>query len=342
MPALPPWGAVHDPLDLRLQIRSQPSDFRVTEQLSYELDGSGEHEYLWLEKTGANTAWVAVQLASYCGINPRDVGFAGMKDRHAITRQWFSVRHGKEVNWDEFAADGANILECHRHGRKLRRGAHSGNAFRIALRSDDLQQNVVGLEQRLGRIAQHGVPNYFGEQRFGRGGGNIDLCRSLFAGRKLARSKRSIALSTARSLIFNAILDVRVRNGSWNEILPGERANLDGSGSVFSVDALSAELKARCDEMDIHPSGSLWGDGSPMASSDVAALEVQAAQAYTEFAAGLIAARMEPASRALRLRVSGLQWQFEDTVLWLQFDLVKGAFATAVLRELSSHIVTSA
>lgn len=342
MPALPTWAAVHDPLNLRLQIRSQPSDFQVTETLSYELDGVGEHEYLWVEKTGANTAWVAERLAGHCGIKSRDVGYAGMKDRHALTRQWFSVCHGKEINWDEFSADGVNILERHRHARKLRRGAHTGNAFKIALRADDLRLHDTELEKRLQKIVEHGVPNYFGEQRFGRGGGNIDMCKAMFSGRKLSRSKRSIALSTARSLIFNAILDCRVRNNSWNAILPGERANLDGSGSVFSVAALSTELTARCDDMDIHPSASLWGDGSPLATGEVAELEVQVAESYADMVNGLIAARVEPASRALRLRVSGLRWQFDDGVLWMEFDLIRGAFATAVLRELTSKLVSSA
>jgi tRNA pseudouridine13 synthase len=178
------------------------------------------------------------------------------------------------------------------------------------------------------------VPNYFGEQRFGRAGANIALCKAMFAGRRLARAKRSIALSTARSLIFNAILDVRVRDGSWNRIVPGELANLDGSGSVFAVDDVTDELSVRCDEMDIHPSGSLWGDGSPACGGKLAALESAAAAPYADLATGLVAARMDPASRSLRLRVAKLQWEADRDVLWLSFTLTKGGYATAVLREL--------
>ena len=339
MPALPQWSAAYGRLSLSAQIRRQPADFEVTEQLSYVPDGAGEHEYLWVEKEGANTNWVAEQLARFCGINARDVGFAGMKDRHALTRQWFSVCQRNAVRWDEFAAEGVRILSCERHSRKLRRGAHTANAFRIALRAEDLQAHAGELDDRLAQIAAQGVPNYYGEQRFGRGGGNLDLCRSMFAGRKLPRAKRSIALSTARSLLFNAILDSRVRSGSWNTILPGELANLDGSGSVFAVDTVTAELAARCAAFDIHPSGTLWGDGSPASAGEVAALETAVVAQHADIADALVATRMRSASRALRLRVSALQWQFAPEVLWLEFSLPSGGFATAVLREIADTYV---
>ncbi|MDA0707037.1 MAG: tRNA pseudouridine(13) synthase TruD [Proteobacteria bacterium] len=335
MTALPEWATAYDPLGLDAEIRRQPSDFQVTENLSYTLDGAGEHEYLWVEKTGANTDWVAEQLAKFCGINPRDVGYAGMKDRHAITRQWFSVCQRGEVRWDEFVAEGVTILTRERHGRKLRRGAHTGNTFRIALRAADTQSHEQRLNERLALIAEQGAPNYFGEQRFGRAGGNIDMCRALFAGRRLSRSKRSIALSTARSLIFNSILDVRVRQGTWSTILAGELANLDGSGSVFAVNVVSDELVARCVAQDIHPTGSLWGDGSPASAGEVAALETVVAAEHADIAASLVATRMQPEIRALRMCVSDLHWSFEDDALWLEFRLARGGFATTVLREIA-------
>ena len=334
MSALPQWATAFDPLGLSAEIRGEPADFQVTENLSYALDGAGEHEYLWVEKTGANTSWVAEQLAKFCGIKPRDVGYAGMKDRHAVTRQWFSVCQRNEVHWDEFVAAGVTILAHKRHGRKLRRGAHTGNTFRIALRLDDLQSNRTRLDERLALISRQGVPNYFGEQRFGRDGGNLALCRSLFAGRRLSHTKQGIALSAARSLIFNAILDARVRNGTWNTIVSGELANLDGSGSLFAVDVVSDELVARCAALDIHPTGSLWGEGSPRSASQVAALETAVAAEHADTAAALVKRRMQAASRALRLRVSALQWSFAEDVLWLEFELARGGFATAVLREI--------
>lgn len=335
MRTLPDWARALEPIALDVEIRHQPSDFQVTEKLGYALAGAGEHEYLWIEKTGANTSWVAEQLAKFCGIKPRDVGYAGMKDRHAITRQWFSVCSRNDVRWDEFTAAGVTILARERHGRKLRRGAHTGNSFRLALRARDIQAHEARLSERLTRIAAQGVPNYFGEQRFGRDGGNLALSQSLFAGRRMAHSKRSIAISAARSLIFNAILDQRVRGGTWNRLLPGELANLDSSGSVFAVESVDDALLMRCAAQDIHPTGSLWGDGAPAGGAEVAALESVAVAPYSDLVAALVATRMRPASRALRLRVSNLRWRLENDALWLEFDLTRGGFATAVLREIA-------
>lgn len=336
MSAVPLWASAIGASLFDATIRSVPSDFVVTEKCDIEFSGEGEHDFLWIEKTGTNTHWVAECLAKHGGVPLRDVGYAGLKDRHAITRQWFSVRRLGSVDWNEFSEDGVEILEQQRHRRKLRRGAHSSNVFKIALRSENLSTGADKINERLTVIAKNGVPNYFGEQRFGRGGGNIELCKKIFAGRRLSRSKRSIALSAARSLIFNTILDQRVTQGSWNKILPGELANLDGSGSVFAVESVDNELVRRCDEQDIHPSGSLWGDGSPRSTGEVADLESAAAESYAEIAAGLIVARMEPASRALRLRVSEFSWQIDQDALWLEFELAKGGYATAVLREIAT------
>ncbi len=330
---LPDWAAAHGVGLFTAAIRTVPTDFQVVENGTIDFSGDGEHDYLWIEKTATNTDWVAKCLAKFAHVPLRDIGFAGLKDRHAVTRQWFSVRRVGKIDWGAFDHAGIVILDRQVHRRKLRRGAHKGNSFKIALRADDISAQAERLQKRLAVIGEQGVPNYFGEQRFGRGGGNIDLCNSMFAGRRLSRSKRSIALSTARSLIFNSILDARVRNHSWNTILPGELANLDGSGSIFAVDTVTSELVARCVAHDIHPTGSLWGDGSPTSAGEVAGVEAEAAAQHAGIAAGLVATRMDPASRALRLRVSDLQWRFGDGVLWLEFGLAKGGYATAVLKE---------
>jgi len=340
MSAVPLWARANGESLFDASIRSVPSDFVVTENCAIEFSGEGEHDFLWIEKTGANTHWVAECLAKHGNVPLRDVGYAGLKDRHAITRQWFSVRRLGSVDWTEFSAEGVQILEQQRHRRKLRRGAHSSNTFKIALRAANISQHADEINERLAVIAYAGIPNYFGEQRFGRGGSNIDLCQSMFAGRRLSRAKRSIALSAARSLIFNSILDKRVTQGSWNQILPGELANLDGSASVFAVESVDDELVRRCEEQDIHPSGSLWGDGSPKSTGQVAALEEDAAAEYPKITAGLIAARMEPASRSLRLRVTDLEWQIEKDAVWLEFKLAKGGYATVVLREIAAISVT--
>jgi tRNA pseudouridine13 synthase len=334
---LPDWARALGPTLFAARIRTTPSDFVVSEQLDVEFSGDGEHDWLHIEKTGANTHWVAGQLAGHAGVKPRDVGYAGLKDRHAVTRQWFSVRRPSQqgTDWRAFEADGVRIVEQQLHRRKLRRGAHRGNAFRIALRAADVKDQQAALAERLSRIEARGVPNYFGEQRFGRDGSNVDLGRSLFDGRRLARARRSIALSAVRSFLFNEILGVRVRDGSWEQILPGELANLDGSGSVFAVAELSPELEQRCAERDIHPTATLWGRQAPCAADSVAALENTVMAFFPELCDGLVNAGVDASSRALRLRVQDLQWRIDQDALWLEFQLGKGAYATSVLREIA-------
>lgn len=335
--SLPDWARAHGGPLLDVEIRRTPDDFLVTEIIDFELTGAGEHDFLWIEKTGANTAWVSRQLARHAGVPPVDVGYSGLKDRRAITQQWFSVRRpsGEGTDWARFAADGVQILKIERHKRKLRRGAHRANAFRIALRSVAIDDQRESISERVQLIAASGVPNYFGEQRFGRDGGNLELVQSVFAGRRVKRDKRSIAISAARSFLFNQILDARVRKQTWNTLETGDLANLDGSASVFSVDELTPELVQRCKAGDLHPAGSLWGDGAPCTTANVAAAERAAVASYESFTAGLTNARVEAASRALRLPVADLSVEFEAGVAWLAFRLQKGSYATTVLRELS-------
>ena len=308
MSTLPDWArALGAPL-FDAQIRTTPQDFIVTERLDVAFSDDGEHDWLYIEKTGANTHWVGEQLARHAGIKPRDVGYSGLKDRHAVTRQWFSVRRPSVdgTDWSIFAAEGVRLIEQHRHSRKLKRGAHRGNAFRIALRADEIEQHCALIDTRLETIKTCGVPNYFGEQRFGHDGGNIELGQAVIAGRKVSRNRRSIAISAIRSFQFNEELSLRIVNGTWNRLVPGDLANLDGSGSVFAVDEVTPELEQRCEEMDIHPTGTL--------------------PAIQEVG-------VEASRRPLRMRVNDLRWEFEQAALWLEFSLGKGSYATVVLRE---------
>ena len=311
MSAIPDWATAHGPAVLSARIRAKPTDFAVTERLDVEFSNDGEHDWLWIEKTGANTAWVAEQLADCAGGPVRDVGYAGLKDRNAVTRQWFSVRRPSAAGtaWNSFSAEGVNILTERRHRRKLQRGAHRGNDFRIALRGrgSDIDQTVI--EERLEVIATCGVPNYFGAQRFGRDGGNVDLGRAVLAGKRMSRHKRGLGISALRSFEFNTALDARVRDATWNRLLAGDVANLDGTGSVFEVDAVSDDLERRCAELDIHPAGTL---------PELPTLRVAAGH------------------RSLRLRVIDLRWEFTASALWLEFRLQKGGFATTVIREIAA------
>jgi tRNA pseudouridine13 synthase len=319
-------------------IRSQPEDFAVDEVLGFLPSGSGEHDLLHIEKTGANTNWLATQLAAFAGVPVRDVGFSGMKDRNAVTRQWFSVHRpaNAAADWNACHIEGVRFIESQQHNRKLRRGAHTGNRFRIVLRGN----GTLGAQQRerLQLVGQAGVPNYFGEQRFGRGGNNLGLAEALFGGKRLSRQKRGIALSSARAFIFNHTLQRRVMDGRWDQLLPGDRASLQGSNSTFSVDQTDQQLKQRCEEQDIHPSGPLWGRGEPGTAGDVSALEQSVADSFPLLRDGL-EKHAAAARRALRLQVSDLNWYELDDALRVEFFLARGGFATAVLREISDYRV---
>jgi tRNA pseudouridine13 synthase len=304
---------------LGARLRTIPQDFQVTEKLGWDFSGDGEHDYLWIEKTDANTEWVARQLALYADVPARDVGYAGLKDRHAVTRQWFSIPRWNTPAWSRLELEGVRIVDSGRHLRKLRRGAHRANAFRIVLRHD-ATPDFDAVANRLAVIRQAGVPNYFGEQRFGREGGNLRLANDWAKGKRLPRHKRGLAISTIRSFLFNEALAGRVSQGTWNRFVTGDLANLNGTGSIFDVQEIDDELRRRCDDMDVHPAGILAGAGS----------NIQAELWQT----ALDKHRVEPGSRSLRLPVQDLTSENSDTSLTLSFTLDRGAFATAVLREL--------
>lgn len=325
----------HGAAPLTAELRRTPDDFRVDEILGYDADGEGEHALLWVEKRDANTDWVARELARFAGVPPLNVGYAGLKDRHAVTRQAFTVQlAGKlDPDWSAFPHAEVKVLASTRHKRKLKRGALRGNRFVLVLR--DVRGERTRAEEVLQAIATRGVPNYFGEQRFGREGGNVAQARAMFAGRRVDRDKRSILLSAARSHIFNSVLAARVERDAWDKPLEGEIWSLAGSRSWFGPEPFDDKLAARLAQGDIHPSGPLWGQGDPPTTSVAGDLEREIASAYTDLTEGLVAARMEQERRPLRLLPKDLRWRWpDDETLELGFELPAGAYATVVAREL--------
>ncbi|RMH88364.1 tRNA pseudouridine(13) synthase TruD [Lysobacter pythonis] len=325
----------HGEPSLRARMRAAPEDFFVEELDAFEPSGSGEHLLLTVEKRGMNTAFAAQRIARWAGVADSAIGYAGLKDRHAVTRQRFSVWLPKKVAPDTAALDGDDfkMLSAHWHARKLPRGALAGNRFVLTLR--DVRGEHAAIEARLGVIGQRGVPNYFGEQRFGRDGGNIAQARAMFAGRRMKREQRSILLSAARSEIFNAVLAERVGRGDWDRGIDGDVFMLDGSHSVFGPLPLDEEIESRLARFDIHPTGAMWGRGATRVTGAAAALESNIAESLRELCEGLEAAGLKQERRSLRLPVRGLSWRWRagDT-LELSFTLPPGAYATVVLREL--------
>jgi len=328
--------AFGEPL-LRADIRTTPEDFQVDELPAFEPSGEGEHLLLTVRKRGANTVHVAKLLAKWAGLPEMGVSFAGMKDRHAVTTQRFSVHLPKRIAPDiaALASDEVEVLEATWHNRKLQRGALAGNRFRLVLR------NVLGdhkaIDERLSLIAARGLPNWFGEQRFGRDGGNVPAALAMFGGRRMRPDQRSLLLSAARSALFNQVLAERVAQGTWDTPLDGEVWMLDGSRSVFGPEPWTDLLADRLGRFDIHPSGPLWGEGELRSSGAAAALELGAIsdEQSLQLRAGLEAARLKQERRALRLRPANLQHRWlENDVLELTFALPPGCYATAVLHEL--------
>lgn len=315
------------------QWKLEPDDFVVLEDLGFAPSGSGAHLLLRVRKTGHNTQWVARRLAALAGCAAREVGYAGLKDRHARTEQWFSVPGGADqIEAGVEIEPGVEILEAHAHHRKLRPGSARGNRFDLRLRG--FTGDAEAFSRALARIAENGFPNYFGEQRFGRGYNNLPQAAEMLAGRRVRQPTRGMLLSAARAWIFNEVLAERIRNATWNRLLPGERVNLSGSRSSFALDA-EVPADERLANGDIHPTGPLWGRAGARVTHDAGAIEQAVAARWPALCEGLERAGLTMERRPLRVMAEDVYAQRDGTEGWrLQFALPAGCFATALLREL--------
>ncbi len=315
-------------------IRSENSDFLVKEIPAFEPDGEGEHWYLKIEKDGENSDWIAKQLAIYFNVSSKEIGYAGKKDRHAITQQWFSVclPGVKTIDISAFDTDKVRVLAVEKHSRKLRTGALKGNCFQIRLKdvSDD-----VDLEKRLSLIVD-GVPNYFGEQRFGIDGGNLRRGVALLKGefKERNRTKKGLYISAVRSWLFNHMLSNRLKHSLWSDVMAGDVVMLDGTKSHFVVDDID-DIKRRLQEHDLHITGALWGRGRSICEAQAELWEQEQVKGFNEITAALEKAGLSQERRALRVLPKNLEYKKEQDGIWLiSFELPPGAFATSVLREL--------
>jgi len=283
-------------------IRHTPADFRVTEILGFEPSGSGEHVYLYVRKIDANTGWVAEQLARFLNIRHFDVGYAGRKDRHAETEQWFScwLPGNREPDWSNLQIEGIEILKIVRHDKKLRRGDHLGNRFKLRISELRVSVDESILITRLNQLKKNGFPNYFGEQRFGRGGGNLQKANELLNGAKLGRRQRNLYISAARSYLFNWALSKKVDNGQW-------------TGCKYA-----------------------WLYGlAPHRDIEVPAVDVD----FQDWGQGLERLGVKAMRRSLAVLPEEFDWQFstDQSQLVLAFSLPSGAYATCLLRELIDY-----
>lgn len=336
---LPDWPRSAPPPLTAAVLRATPEDFVVEERMPFTLAGGGEHLWVKLRKRGWNTEQAGRELARRAGVTRREVGYAGMKDRHAVTVQWFSLHLAGRADPDwQGLPDGMQVLAAVRHTRKLKTGALEGNCFAITLR--DCRGDAEALQARLDEIRRQGVPNYFGEQRFGHDAENIRHARAMIAGTEPVRDRhqRGIYLSAARSWLFNAVLAERVRRQTWQTALRGEVCILAGSNSFFVSESVDETIRQRLRDHDIHLSGPLWGEGEPPTREEVQALETQIAAREPDLVQGLAAAGLRQERRALRVIPSDLEAEAVDASSWrLSFCLPAGCYATAVLRELAHY-----
>ncbi|MEE3322250.1 MAG: tRNA pseudouridine(13) synthase TruD [Pseudomonadota bacterium] len=321
-------------------LKARPEDFQVYECMHVNPEGEGEHLWLEIEKTGWNTEDVAMWLAKSAGVHRLSVGYSGLKDKHAVTRQWFSLHLPGKADPDLEWPQRLKLIQASRHRRKLNRGTHRANRF--VIRATDFQGDAEALAGRLAAIDAEGIPNYFGEQRFGRGAGNLVRGRDWLTGGEAPRKKslRSIWLSAVRSDLFNQVLAERVHRGVWNRLLEGDILQPQGSRGLFNADE-DAEAAARVASGEVHPTAPMPGVAGMASSGPCRDMEQQILAPSQAVIDGLCREGVDEIRRATRLPVQDLQWSLlqereGEHCLELAFTLPAGAFATTVMAELVS------
>jgi len=319
-------------------IRTVPEDFYVEESLPFELSGEGEHLYLFVEKRELNSGDTARLLAVAAGLRRRNVSMAGLKDKYAVTRQWFSL-HLPGMPDPDFSDLPRNvrILQQQRHTRKLRRGAIRLNRFRLLIR--DLQGDSELLTEKLQKIAGHGFPNYFGEQRFGRGYANLRRAITVLERGSTCSPVEGMYLSAVRSMLFNLVLAARISAGNWCSPMRGDVMQLSQSNSLFRVDEANSEIDHRLSEQQIHVTGPLVGLAARIMPEDEALqYENSLLREHQFWIEGLQYCGVKADRRPLRAPAGDLEFNLHGDQLQLEFTLQRGSYATSLLREVVTQV----
>jgi tRNA pseudouridine13 synthase len=323
----------------------------VEEIPAYAPSGQGDHAVLTFRKRGLTTLEAVRRLSQALGADPRGAGFAGMKDRHAVTVQAasfpFAAARDLARAAAEIALPGVEILAASRHQHKLKPGHLRGNRFTITLRGLS-PEAVSRLDAGLVALAARGAPNAFGTQRFGRDGRNPERAREWLAGRARAprgRAEQRLLFSALQSHLFNLVLDWRLRDGSWHRVLPGDLAKKHDTGGLFLVAEAGAELadaERRADAGGICATGPMFGARMSWPGGAVAELERQVLleQLGPADLLGAHAHLGRGTRRPLVLRLSEPRStpDAEGGTATLSFVLPKGGYATTILSELCRPI----
>jgi tRNA pseudouridine13 synthase len=330
-------------------LRTVAEDFVVDEEPAYLPSGAGDHVYVRIEKRGLTTRHAVTELARALGCADRDIGVAGMKDRHAVTRQWISLP--PPLTPEAALAvhiDGVTILEASRHGNKLRTGHVRANRFVLRVRGA-MPGATARATAILARLADApGAPNWYGEQRFGRDGDNAQKGRDLVSGaRRFGRDRKldRLFVSALQSELFNAWLTARLADGLYRRVLAGDVLHKTSGGMFVCDDAATDEMRLVAGELVL--TGPMFGDkmrrpteGSPAAGREAAVL---AAAGLDAAAFGKVRALAEGTRRDATIHVADARVTAGETTAGgetfeVAFALPGGAYATAVMREVMKTV----
>ncbi len=325
------WQRLHGDVQSEADFKVNPEDFVVTEQLSFQPCGEGEHLFLLIEKRQLNTQQVCEYLAKFFGRRLRDIGYAGLKDKQSVSRQWFSVQMNvlSTPDLSELDTDGIQLIKSVRHNKKLKIGALTANHFDIRL------GNVTNIEWLLERLelVKTGVPNYFGEQRFGFKGNNLNWANRMADGEVIKNKKiKGFALSASRSFLFNQVVSSRISHSLFNTTQDGDVYLLSGSNSYFS-EAVSEQILERLQCQDIQISAPLVGEGELVSSGKTRELEQGVLAEFENWQTMLAEHGLKQERRSIHLLPVNMTWQQQQQDVHVSFDLPTGCFATSVLRE---------
>ena len=316
------WQYLFGKPEATADFKTLPEDFIVTEHLGFDLTGQGENLFLCIEKRELNTQQVCEHLAKVFEKRLRDIGYAGLKDKQSVSRQWFSVQMNvtQEPDLSKIETEQIKLIEVKRHNKKLKVGALKSNHFTIRLKNVD---NIKHLEQKLSLIQHSGVPNYFGLQRFGFKGNNLNWADRMASGEVIKNKKiKGFALSSSRSYMFNQVVSKRIEQNHFDQPMEGEIFTLAGTNSYFS-ESNSEQILERLKQQDIFISAPLFGQGELETQAEVYKMESAVAEECSSWLQVLSEQGLKQERRAIRLFPKDM----------IEFNLPTGCFATSVLRE---------
>ena len=329
------WPYVYDVPKSCARFKLLPEDFHVDELINGDFSGQGEHILLKIEKRGLTTEDVVKSLARQINKPARLISYAGLKDRQALSTQWLSIHApGEEIDWiGSLEAPGWRVLEHTRHHKKLRPSFLAGNQFIVRLREVSKPDELF---RRIEQVKVSGLPNYFGEQRFGQQAGNLLKAEELLVQDRKVKSQflKGMYFSAARSWIFNLILAKRVKEHCWNTPLRGDVMQLQGSHSIFTINEIQDEIVQRIHDKDISPASPLPGKSKNLVKGTAQHIIHEIYEAWMPWILGLERQGLEEAWRANILHTKQLTYSLEDQTVKLSFMLPPGTYATVVLREL--------